>query len=62
MAEPMNVAVIGCGMLARSQHIPNIVRSDKTVPGLTPRTLSFRFETMTRNVSRSSGARSRRHA
>lgn len=26
----MNFAVIGCGALARSQHIPNIVRSSKT--------------------------------
>ena len=31
MVEPMNIGVIGCGMLARSQHIPNIVRSSKTV-------------------------------
>lgn len=30
MHEPMRFAVIGCGMLARQQHIPNLVRSAKT--------------------------------
>lgn len=30
-ARKLNVAVIGCGMLARSQHIPNIAKSAKTV-------------------------------
>jgi predicted dehydrogenase len=29
LSAPLNVAVVGCGMLARSQHIPNIVRSAK---------------------------------
>ncbi len=29
--QPLNFAVIGCGMLARSQHIPNIAKSGKTV-------------------------------
>ncbi|MCC7300845.1 MAG: Gfo/Idh/MocA family oxidoreductase [Verrucomicrobia bacterium] len=28
--KPLNFAVIGCGMLARSQHIPNIAKSEKT--------------------------------
>ena len=30
MDKPLSFAVIGCGMLARSQHIPNIARSSKT--------------------------------
>ena len=29
--SPINFAVIGCGTLARSQHIPNIAKSRKTV-------------------------------
>lgn len=29
--EPINFAVIGCGALARGQHIPNIAKSSKTV-------------------------------
>ena len=31
MQAPLNFAVIGCGMLARSQHIPNISRSCKAI-------------------------------
>ena len=31
MPDPMNFAVVGCGMLARAQHVRNIAASDKTV-------------------------------
>ena len=30
MPQPMNFAVIGCGVLAQGQHIPNIAKSEKT--------------------------------
>ena len=29
MNLPLNVAVVGCGMLARQQRIPNIIRSER---------------------------------
>jgi len=29
METPLNFAVVGCGMLARMQHVPNIAKSDK---------------------------------
>jgi myo-inositol 2-dehydrogenase / D-chiro-inositol 1-dehydrogenase len=29
--KPVNFAVIGCGALARQQHIPNIAKSEKTI-------------------------------
>lgn len=31
MDLPLNFAVVGCGMLARSQHVPNIARSKRAV-------------------------------